>query len=199
MDLEANKRALRRRVNERRAGVSSTDALAAERGVIRLLFEAFDFQAFGADRRVGLYAALPDELPTRRLFDALRDAPVVCCLPNVRSDGGLDFTRVDRWESLQPGAFGVLSPDPALSKLQLGDGDVVLVPGTAFDLGGGRLGRGRGYYDRAFPVGVSGAPDLIGVAYQWQIEEMVPTTSHDRAMDAIVTEHGFHRVLGEPR
>ena len=73
-------------------------------------------------------------------------------------------------------------------------GDVVVVPGVAFDRAGGRLGRGRGYYDRAFPVGEADAPRLVGFAYAVQLVEHVPCDSRDRRVDAIVTEEGVHRV-----
>lgn len=97
------------------------------------------------------------------------------------------------WDALRRGRFGVLEP-PAGAVVRPQAGDVVVVPGVAFDRDGGRLGRGRGYYDRAFPVGAEEAPRLVGFAYSVQLVERVPCDSRDRRMDAIVTEDGVHRV-----
>ena len=68
---------------------------------------------------------------------------------------------------------------------------MVLVPGLAFDDGGGRLGRGMGYYDRSFEGCVRGAPWLLGFAFAFQIVERVPMESLDRRVDGVVTEVGL--------
>ena len=61
-----------------------------------------------------------------------------------------------------------------------------LVPGVAFDEAGGRLGRGRGWYDRAL-TGFERAA-RVGLAFEVQIVPSVPATSWDVSMDAVVTE-----------
>ncbi len=61
-----------------------------------------------------------------------------------------------------------------------------LVPGVGFDLGGVRLGRGRGYYDRYFE---SHEGLKIGLAWSEQIREKIPVESHDSHMDFIITEN----------
>ena len=76
------------------------------------------------------------------------------------------------------------------------EGDAVVVPGLAFDATGSRLGRGRGYYDRRFPVGSQGAPCLVGFGYDFQVVERVPVDESDRRLDAIVTELGILWVRG---
>ena len=62
----------------------------------------------------------------------------------------------------------------------------------AFDLAGGRLGQGGGYYDRAFAS--DGGPLLCGVAYAFQLIDAVPCNSRARRMDAIVTDRGLHEI-----
>ena len=52
-------------------------------------------------------------------------------------------------------------------------------------------------YDRSFPASDEPQPLLFGVACEAQIVESVPADSHDRAMDAIVTERGFQWAEGE--
>ncbi len=61
----------------------------------------------------------------------------------------------------------------------------VLVPGLGFDLAGGRLGRGKGYYDRFLE---SHEALRIGLCWSEQILQKVPLESHDCLMDFIITE-----------
>lgn len=139
--------------------------------------------------RVALYAALPDELPTRPLFEALRAEGRRCLLPRVRSRD-LEFVPVMNWDELLPAQLGILTPPPRRPAEDLRPQDLALVPGVAFDGAGRRLGRGGGFYDRAF-ADVSRSPLLVGVAYALQVVAEVPAGSRDRAVDAIVTERGL--------
>lgn len=61
----------------------------------------------------------------------------------------------------------------------------LLVPGVGFDLGGARLGRGRGYYDRYLE---NKNVLKIGLAWTEQIVEKIPVDQHDCYMDFIITE-----------
>jgi 5-formyltetrahydrofolate cyclo-ligase len=60
-----------------------------------------------------------------------------------------------------------------------------MVPGVGFDLGGWRLGRGKGFYDRYLSQheGIR-----IGLAWSEQIVEKIPVEVHDCHMDFIITE-----------
>ena len=79
---------------------------------------------------------------------------------------------------------------PANQKLKpVGDIDIFLVPGLAFDREGRRLGRGFGHYDRF----LAQSPGLkIGLAHHLQIcNKALPEESHDIRMDVVVTDKYF--------
>jgi 5-formyltetrahydrofolate cyclo-ligase len=126
-------------------------------------------------------------------------AGVECVFPRIKDAGRLDFARVSSWDDMCVGVFGVLAPDASLPAVSFASGDLVVVPGVAFDGRGARLGQGGGYYDRTFPLDSGPAVQLCGMAFEVQIEDSVPTTSHDRGMDAIVTEREFRWMRGEHR
>ncbi len=69
----------------------------------------------------------------------------------------------------------------------------VLVPGRAFDKKGNRLGRGGGFYDRVLPKLNA---IKIGVGFDFQLIEEVPTESWDYSMDWIVTETQMINIKG---
>ncbi len=66
--------------------------------------------------------------------------------------------------------------------------DVILVPGLAFDRLGGRIGHGKGYYDRLLAQ-VDPRTALISPAFECQIVEKCPMESHDCRVHVIVTEN----------
>jgi len=193
VELGSAKRALRRRVapRRRRALAEAGDLIAAS-VCEHLMAEA----VVAGAHRVALYAALPDEVSMRPLFDALAAAGKTRLLPRVARDARLVFAVVDRFDDLQLGEYGVLAPPEDVPAVTLEAGDVVVVPGVAFDARGRRLGRGAGCYDRTFPADQRPAPVLIGAACEAQLVDSVPAGSHDRAMDAIVTERALRWVKG---
>ena len=195
MNLEAAKRELRRQVGARRRALSASSLDSVAERVCEHLFAE---RAFIGARRVAIYAALPEEVPTRPLFEALTRVGTTCLFPRVAPGGQLCFSRVERWEDLHPrGNYGILEPSEAAPVSQPGDGDVVVVPGVAFDACGNRLGRGKGYYDRALSGARDSQPLLIGAGYELQIVPSVPHDSRDWPMDAIVTEASLDWVARE--
>lgn len=194
-DLAAEKRRVRRSLAEVRRGVTPEQAAdAAARIATWLLAEP----AVRRARRIALYAALPDELPTRPLFDALRGLQASLLLPRSVGANALAFAPVGDWSELRPGRYGVLEPPQSRAEIRPEQGDLVLVPGVAFDSSGNRLGRGRGCYDRAFPRAAARPPLLIGVAYAVQLVADVPHGDADRSMDAVVTERELRWCGGAP-
>ena len=64
--------------------------------------------------------------------------------------------------------------------------DMVVVPLVAFDRTGARLGYGGGCYDRYLPT-VSPACQIIGIAFDEQRVDQVPTDVHDLPLPNIVS------------
>jgi 5,10-methenyltetrahydrofolate synthetase len=83
--------------------------------------------------------------------------------------------------------WGIMEPDPGHSqKVKIEQASGILVPGVAFDVMGGRVGSGKGFYDRALK-NYRGLK--VGVAYSVQVtDEELPTENFDVTMDYLVTE-----------
>lgn len=94
----------------------------------------------------------------------------------------------DPGQDLKPGYYGIPEPDPQKTALVAGrEIDAVVLPGSVFDMEGGRLGYGGGYYDRFL---VNDAPQAcrIGLAFELQLVGAVPLEPHDQRLDYLVTE-----------
>lgn len=64
--------------------------------------------------------------------------------------------------------------------------DMIVVPLVAFDRAGARLGYGGGCYDRYLPM-LSPACQIIGIAFDEQRVDHVPTDAHDLPLPNIVS------------
>jgi 5-formyltetrahydrofolate cyclo-ligase len=146
---------------------------------------------YSSCRRLVVYAALPDELPLSEVARRAAAAGKRLLWPRVHEEGPMTFARADRVESLVPGRYGVREPAPAVPSEALGSDVLVLAPGVAFDSSGGRLGRGRGFWDRA--LGEARGAIVFGVGYELQFVQHVPSEPHDRLVDAVLTEVGLRR------
>ena len=70
--------------------------------------------------------------------------------------------------------------------------DVILAPLLGFDNQGHRLGMGGGFYDRTLEsVKGQSKPIIIGLAFECQRIDAVPTEAWDIPSDAILTENGL--------
>ncbi|MEA2115427.1 MAG: 5-formyltetrahydrofolate cyclo-ligase [Thermodesulfobacteriota bacterium] len=95
---------------------------------------------------------------------------------------------------LMPGCYGIPEPSPdQITKATVDPAtiDTVLIPGSVFDTGGGRLGYGGGYYDRFLTESAPRAA-RVGVAFELQLVDQVPMEPHDQYMDVLVTEQQIY-------
>lgn len=131
------------------------------------------------------YYSLPDEVDTHDFINSLLADGKTVYLPKVVSNETIVLCRYIGAESLSQGAFGIMEPvgSPMSDDEVI---DVVLVPGMAFDADGNRLGRGKGYYDRFLSSLNPPHPLLVGVCFDFQKVDMVPTEPTDFKVDVVV-------------
>jgi 5-formyltetrahydrofolate cyclo-ligase len=73
--------------------------------------------------------------------------------------------------------------------------DLVMVPGVAFDRQGGRLGYGKGYYDRLLRR-IRRDALAAAVAFECQIVDAIPMLEYDVFMDKVITEETIYEGRG---
>jgi 5-formyltetrahydrofolate cyclo-ligase len=114
-----------------------------------------------------------------RVAVPLVDASAVRMIPLLIEDPDKD---------LAPGYYDIPEPDPQKSlRVEPSEIDAAVIPGSVFDIHGGRLGYGGGYYDRFL---VNDAPQArrVGFAFELQLVDKVELEPHDQPLDILITE-----------
>jgi len=181
---------LRRQLLARRLKLDAAQRRSADAAIVKTAIELV--QAQNAQKVSGFLAfrGEPDLAPALTGFDA--DGRQVY-VPVIK---GRDM-RFVRWQAdaeTRTNHFGIAEPVNAdeLAPQQL---DLVLMPLVGFSSGGGRLGMGAGYYDRAFAFcrHETTRPRLVGVAYRLQQVDSLPLDEWDVPLDDVITEDGLTR------
>lgn len=110
----------------------------------------------------------------------------------ISLDGGILAWAAAGAGTSEAGALGVSEPSGArYTSNVLRSCGLVVAPALAVDRRGMRLGKGKGYYDRALED--LDVP-IAAVIYDEEVVDAVPHDAHDRAVDLIITPGGFFRV-----
>jgi 5-formyltetrahydrofolate cyclo-ligase len=139
-----------------------------------------------------------DELHTIAVFSALPGEVDVSPLANLRPDLRWVYPKVanelltfheihDAAIELVPGAFGIPEPAQECPEIRIEEIDAFICPGLAFDRHGGRLGRGRGFYDRMLAQARAGTVK-IGVCFEFQRVPETYAEDHDIRMDRVFSD-----------
>ncbi len=181
------KQILRDRAKTRRGTLPQNAAAAAQRQC-ELFVETFEAELRRSSiPTVSGYWPMGDEFDVRPLMIRLSELGYVCALPVVVARGeALVFRRWQPGDPLVKAKFGMREPNAQAANTVP---DILLTPLLAFDDAGRRLGYGGGFYDLTLR-GLRAARRIIavGVAYQAQRVDKVPSDDHDERLDWIVTE-----------
>lgn len=135
---------------------------------------------------IGLYHATVQEAPASGYAKFFHERGHTIALPRFADRGAvMEFAvSADPWDhsDCEVGPFGVLQPVGQAKPIVP---DIVFVPLLAFTGSGDRLGQGGGHYDRWLADHPSAA--AIGLAWDVQRVETLPTEPHDRPLTAVVT------------
>jgi 5-formyltetrahydrofolate cyclo-ligase len=94
---------------------------------------------------------------------------------------------------LQRHPYGFWEPSADAPRVAAREVDLALVPGLAFDLRGGRLGYGGGYYDQLLPLLPANAA-RIGVTLEALLFAELPNEEHDTRVSHLLTPSGLREA-----
>jgi len=141
-------------------------------------------------RHIMLYVSFRSEVETMDLLHRFLAGGKRLSLPFTHVQekylDAIPITDPDR--QLVPGYCDIPEPSPEARKTITSPEEIqaIILPGSVFDLRGGRFGYGGGFYDRY----VLQAPQAwrIGLAFDVQIVPEAPLQPHDQLLDLVITE-----------
>lgn len=180
-----DKKQLRKQIRERKKEFSLPEKIELSRSVFEKIEKE---ELFKEAKVVLLYYSMDDEVYTHDFVEKHYKTKTIL-LPCVDGDD-LILRQYLGIESMKAGEqFGILEPVGKefndLEKI-----DLMIIPGVAFDKEKNRLGRGRGFYDRLLKT-VNATK--IGVCFDFQIVEQVPTEDFDVKMDVVISTTNIYK------
>ncbi len=134
-------------------------------------------------RTVACYLSFGTEPTTVGFLRWARENGVRVLLPISLPDGELEWVE-SASEETSKGIFGFAEALGEIADFE--EVDLVLVPALAVDRSGVRLGKGKGYYDRA--LATPNSKSILAVVYDAEVVDQIPCESHDVKVGGFVTE-----------
>lgn len=150
----------------------------------------FEFANFLEAKIALLYVNADSEVPTANIIRRAYNYNKIVVLPAFDAKTfDMNLMKVDDFDQeLKPGPRGVPEPDGNLCKIvPIERVDIAIIPGLAFDEKGGRIGSGKGYYDRLIPR-LAITTRKVALTFEDQIIPQVPMEPHDKYVDIIITD-----------
>lgn len=167
---------------EMRSALKQFDPASREMASRQIVEHLARWEKWPTFHRIHAFYPLPSE-PNLRLGDWSGKR---LALPRI-SNADLNFHEVPGFESLEVHAWGMAEPAAESPMAPLPN--LILVPGLGFDRAGNRLGRGAGFYDR-FLTTLPHSVLRIGIGFEIQVRDSIPTEPHDVRLDGLITERG---------
>ena len=181
--LKERKKILRRKFLSKRSAIPHDERDRISHELIKKFLAT---EIYRDAKNIMAYASTPAELQTEELFAACFADKKILSIPFIFGKGKMSAVAVPNFDALEVGEFNIMTVKRELRKfIDPAQIDCVIVPGVAFDLNGGRLGLGGGYYDKFLPLAVNAKK--IALAYDFQLVDNLPLEEHDFKVDIILT------------
>ena len=191
-DWRRRKAQLRTRAHDNRRRQPDKDPLSRS-----ICQKIVDLDEYARARTVMSYVDIRDEVRTRHLLATALEQRKRLVVPYCVADE-LRLFLVDELDELVPDTLGIPEPKGELRglekrRVEIGQVDLIVVPGVAFDAAGGRIGHGGGYFDRLLCLAQADTT-FVAPAFECQIFPDVPMQPHDVFMHMVVTEKTIYRA-----
>ena len=177
------KSSLRKELIKNRKKISKNQILEKSELIKNRFFEMNEFQQASS---ILFYVSYDNEVYTHDMIKESMALGKNVIVPKLdKKNRKLILSKLYNWEDLVKGAYGILEPKK-INQISIDKIDLIIVPGVGFDGQGRRIGHGKGYYDNFLSNSKNAL--RIGLAFEFQIVEEIPTEAHDAPVQKIITE-----------
>ena len=179
------KQELRKNLLEIRGKLPKKEVFEKSNSIKNKLFGMGEFEE--ADS-VLFYVSYDNEVYTHDMIKECMTYSKQVVVPiSNKKNRSLILSKLDKWNNLEIGSYGILGPRvDKIKEISIDKIDLIVVPGVGFDERGRRIGHGKGYYDNLLKNSKKALH--IGLAFEFQIVECIPVEKHDISVDKVVTE-----------
>lgn len=191
-ELSVLKKEYREKGRQIRAALSAETRVEKSKKIERRLFQWIPFMMA---ENISVFMSFRDEVETPHLIDLMRVMGKRVYLPIVDNETNeLLLSLFHGYDELEESALGVLEPRRNPSRIKGPEVlDFILVPGLLFSKNGYRVGYGGGYYDRLLTK-LSPEIPRVGICFEEQVVDYVPTEPFDEKLDAVVTDQNIYLI-----
>ncbi|MCA9058017.1 MAG: 5-formyltetrahydrofolate cyclo-ligase [Planctomycetaceae bacterium] len=185
--VQERKNELRRQAHDNRNAQADKDQLSE-----RIVASFMSLPEYQAAAVVMFYIDVRSEVRTRNQLEVALQSGKKVIVPWCNAEGELELFHLESMDELSLGMYRILEPRQELrsvpeKQVNVEELDLIMVPGVGFDERGGRMGHGKGYYDKLLEHARPDTP-LVALAFDCQIFAEIPVADHDIFMDKVITE-----------
>ncbi len=210
-EIQERKRMVRRQI------LSARDEIPQEKREkmsAQICRHAISLSAFEKAERVLCFASFGSEIDTQEVIDTSIRLGKKLFLPRVEGED-MHFYLIRGKEDLTAGYKGIMEPngkteryvsdtcesgEPEISPestdnmaAAMGAKDILFLPGVVFDRYGGRIGYGKGFYDRFLSGGYGG--EVYALAFGMQVTDgQIEKAAWDIPVRHLITESGVAEI-----
>lgn len=175
---------LRKKIKKIRSDLSKSEVFEKSELIKNKLFKMKEFEQAAT---ILFYVSYDNEVFTHDMIKECMSIGKKAIVPkSIPSDSTLILSELSNWNDLEIGAYDILEPkNDSIKEAPINLIDLIIVPGVGFDEKGRRIGHGKGYYDRLLKNANS---LLVGLSFEFQLVDEIPTEKHDIKVDKIITE-----------
>ncbi len=176
---------LRAQTRQQRQHLSDTDADHFDK---QLAAQFSQHDSLKTLKNIALYLSQDNEIGTEHLCQLLFKINRNLYLPKLFTNGHkqLNFCQYLQTSKMVNNRYGIAEPEKN-NFIDVADLDLILMPLTAFDAAGNRLGMGGGYYDRTLGANNHSNTLIVGLAYDFQEVKSCPVEPFDQQIQMVLT------------
>jgi len=173
----------RRKALEKRKNLSEIDRKNKSKEILLKIVEQPEFQNA---ENILCYVNFGSEVETEELIKKMFKNKTII-VPRVNHEQSmLDLCKINSLEDLEKSAWQIPEPrEDNCKHFDIQNLDLAILPGTAFDKKGNRMGYGKGFFDKLLEKKII---PTIGLAFDNQLYNEIPHEEHDKKVDKIITE-----------
>lgn len=188
--IKATKESIRQSIRQFRQQISPQKSAQAAH---RITEHLTSIDRYKNSHHIASFLSFDGEVDTHQLNQQLIKDKSQCFLPKLKPypPNRLWFMPYNNQSKTEKNRFGIPEVDlPIQFAIRPSQLNIILLPLVAFDDSGNRLGMGGGFYDASLAhlSDVKQRPLCLGLAYEGQKVDVIPSDSWDFKIDGVITE-----------